>query len=131
MLISPRRALSVLTSSLTLSLVVLLASPSWAAEKARLRVDDYQIEAELNPHLHQITARAKVKFTALQDVAVAVFELNNDLRVTKVLDEKNQPLSAERVTQDFDDPRSAARGIVQRRLNDPDFRVRRTAGECR
>ena len=100
MLISPRRALSVLTSSLTLSLVVLLASPSWAAEKARLRVDDYQIEAELNPHLHQITARAKVRFTALQDVPVAVFELNNDLRVTKVLDEKNQPLSAERVTQD-------------------------------
>ena len=101
MSISPRRALSVLTSSLTLSLVVLLASSSWAAEKARLRVDDYQIEAELNPHLHQITARAKVKFTALQDVTVAVFELNNDLRVTKVLDEKNQPLAAERVTQDF------------------------------
>ena len=100
MLISPRRALSVLTSSLTLSLVVLLAIPSRAAEKARIRVDDYQIEAELDPHLHQITARAKVKFTALQDVAVAVFELHNDLRVTKVLDEKGQPLSAERVTQD-------------------------------
>ena len=100
MLISPRRALSVLTSSLTLSLVVLLAIPSWAAEKARLRVDDYQIEAELEPHLHQITARAKVKFTALQDLSVAVFELHNDLRVTRVLDEKNQPLSAERVTQD-------------------------------
>ncbi len=100
MLIRPRRALSVLTSSLTLSLVALLASPSWAAEKARIRVDDYQIEAELNPHLHQITARAKVKFTALQDVPVAVFELNNDLRVTKVVDEKGQALSAERVTQD-------------------------------
>ena len=100
MLIHPRRALSVLTSSLTLALAVLLAIPSWAAEKARLRVDDYQIEAELEPHLHQITARAKVKFTALQDLSVAVFELHNDLRVTKVMDEKNQPLSAERVTQD-------------------------------
>src|SRR5579862_8034302 len=96
----PRRALSVLTSSLTLSLVIVLATPSWAAEKARMRVDDYQIEAQLEPHLHQITARAKVKFTALQDLSVAVFELNNDLRVTKVVDEKNQPLSAERVTQD-------------------------------
>jgi tetratricopeptide (TPR) repeat protein len=100
MSIHPRRALSVLSSSLTLTLVVLLAIPSRAADKARLRVDDYQIEAELKPHLHQITARAKVKFTALQDVTVAVFELNNDLRVTKVLDEKNQPLAAERVTQD-------------------------------
>ncbi len=100
MWIHPRRALSVLTSSLTLALMILLAIPSRAAEKARLRVEDYQIEAELDPHLHQITARAKVKFTALQDLSVAVFELNNDLRVTKVVDEKNQPLSAERVTQD-------------------------------
>src|SRR5271169_387555 len=100
MLIHPRRGLGVLTSSLTLGLAVLLAVPSWAAEKNRLRVDDYQIEAELEPHLHQITARAKVKFTALQDLSLAVFELNNDLRVTRVLDEKNQPLSAERVTQD-------------------------------
>jgi len=74
--------------------------PSWAAEKARLRVDDYQIDAVLTPHLHQISAKAKVKFTALQDLNVAVFELHNDLRVTRVLDEKNQPLSAERVTQD-------------------------------
>jgi tetratricopeptide (TPR) repeat protein len=95
-----RRVLCVPASSLTLLLVLLLALPSWGAEKARLRVDDYQIEAELTPHLHTITARAKVKFTALQDLSVAVFELHNDLRVTKVLDEKNQPLSAERVTQD-------------------------------
>jgi tetratricopeptide (TPR) repeat protein len=95
-----RRVLSVLTSSLTLCLLVVLGQPLWAAEKARLRVDDYQIEATLEPHLHQITARAKVKFTAQQDLSVAVFELHNDLRVTKVVDEKNQALSAERVTQD-------------------------------
>src|SRR5882757_10226400 len=100
MLIYLRRGLGVLTSSLTLCLIVLLAAPSWAAEKARLRVDDYQIDAQLTPHLHQISARTKVKFTALQDLSVAVFELHNALRVTKVLDDKNQPLSAERVTQD-------------------------------
>jgi len=98
--IDSRRALSVLTTSLTLSLAILLALPSWAADRARLHVDDYQIEAELTPHLHTIKARAKVKFTALQDLSVAVFELHNDLRVTRVLDEKNQQLSAERVTQD-------------------------------
>ena len=100
MAIDLRRGLSVLTSSLTVCLLLSVAQPSWAAEKPRLRVDDYQIEATLQPHLHQITARAKVKFTAQQDLSVAVFELHNDLRVTKVLDEKNQPLSAERVTQD-------------------------------
>jgi aminopeptidase N len=99
MLIDLRRSLCVLTAFLTLCLL-LLAQPATAAEKSRLRVDDYQIEATLEPHLHQITARAKVKFTALQDLSIAVFELHNDLRVTKVLDEKNQPLSAERVTQD-------------------------------
>src|SRR3984957_16213791 len=100
MSIDLRRFLSALPTSLTLLLVVLAAMPSRAAEKTRLRVDDYKVDRELDPHSHQITARAKVKFTALQDLSVAVFELNNDLRVTKVSDEKNQPLSAERVTQD-------------------------------
>src|SRR5579864_6986825 len=101
MQIQVRRALGVLTSSLPLFLLLLLSVPSWAAERARLRVDDYQIDVDLTPHLHQISARAKVKFTALQDLNVAVFELNNGMRVTKVLDGNNRPLSAERVTQDF------------------------------
>ena len=58
----------------------------------RLRVDDYQIDAELNPHAHQLKARAKVKFTALQDLNVASFELHNGLRVTKVSDANGKPL---------------------------------------
>src|SRR5229473_931272 len=95
-----RRAVGGLKTSLALFILLFIAMPSWAAEKARLRVDDYQIEAELTPHLHQISATAKVKFTALQDLSVAVFELHNGLRVTKVLDASNKPLSAERVTQD-------------------------------
>ena len=45
-------------------------------------------------------ARAKVKFTALEDLNVAVFELHNGLRVTKVTDAAGKPLSAERSTQD-------------------------------
>jgi aminopeptidase N len=104
MQIQLRRVRCVLASSLALWLAFLTASlvviPAQAAEKARLRVDDYQIDVELTPHLHQITGRAKVKFTALQDLSVAVFELHNDLRVTKVTDDKGQLLSAERVTQD-------------------------------
>src|ERR1700722_17780455 len=95
-----RRARGVYASSLAL-LFILIATQSWAAEKPRLRVDDYQIEAELTPHLHRISAQATVKFTALQDLSAAVYELNNGLRVTKVTDAKGQPLSAERVTQDF------------------------------
>jgi tetratricopeptide (TPR) repeat protein len=100
MQIQLRRVQSVLTGFPALLLLLCIAIPSWAAEKVHLRVDDYQIEAELTPHLHQILARAKVKFTALQDLNTAIFELHNAMRVTRVLDENNQPLSAERVTQD-------------------------------
>jgi tetratricopeptide (TPR) repeat protein len=100
MQLQPRRAQGVLTG-LSALLLVFVAIPSRAAEKIRLRVDDYKIEAELTPHLHQISARATVKFTALQDLNTAIFELNNALRVTKVLDAENHPLSAERVTQDY------------------------------
>src|SRR5215467_12872205 len=100
MAIDLRRRLGVLASSLTFCVLIMTAQSSWSAEKARLRVDDYQIDATIEPHLHQITARAKVKFTALQDLSVAVFDLHNDLRVTKVVDEKGTQLSAERVTQD-------------------------------
>jgi tetratricopeptide (TPR) repeat protein len=95
-----RRRQSVLVGFSALLLLSFVSNPCWAAEKARLRVDDYQIEVELTPHLHQISARAKVKFTALQDLSTAIFELHNGLRVTKVLDDQNQPLSAERITQD-------------------------------
>src|SRR5215475_4968087 len=87
--------------SVTLVLLSLyLTLPAWSAEKARLRVDDYQIDADLNPHSHKISARAKVKFTALDDLSVATFELNNALRLTKVLDANSKTLFRERVTQD-------------------------------
>ena len=98
MLFNPRRHCPVLTAWIVLLLLSALPSP--AAEKMRLRVDDYQIEAELTPHLHKLSARAKVKFTALEDLTVATFELHNDLRLTKVLDEHDKPLVAERSTQD-------------------------------
>jgi tetratricopeptide (TPR) repeat protein len=83
-----------------LALLFIVSLPAWAAEKMRLRVDDYQIDAELSPHSHKLAARAKVKFTPLEDLSVVTFEFNNGLRLTKVLDNNNKPLNAERVTQD-------------------------------
>ncbi len=100
MFFEPRRQRRALTNFLVLFLL-LVSLPAWAAEKTRLRVDDYQIDAELTPHIHKISARAKVKFTALEDVSAATFELNNGLRVTKVTDDSGQTLSPERMTQDF------------------------------
>jgi Peptidase family M1 domain/Tetratricopeptide repeat len=71
-----------------------------AAEKPRLRVDDYQIDVELLPQTHKLTARATVKVTALDDLSVATFQLNNGLRITKLTDASNKPLTPERNTQD-------------------------------
>jgi hypothetical protein len=96
----PRRQRRDLTNFLLL-LLLLVSLPARAAEKNRLRVDDYQIDAELTPHTHKISARAKVKFTALEDINAATFELHNGLQVTKVTDDAGQTLSAERVSQDF------------------------------
>jgi hypothetical protein len=96
----PRRQRRAFANLLVL-LLLLVSLPAWAAEKTRLRVDDYQIDAELTPHTHKISARAKVKFTALDDINAASFELHNGLRVNKVTDESGQALSAERITQDF------------------------------
>jgi len=84
-----------------LALLLLAAAlPSWAAEKTRLRVDDYQIDAELAPHMHKITARAKIKFTALENINAAVFELHNAMRVIRVTDANNKEVMAERIAQD-------------------------------
>src|ERR1700736_2202450 len=100
MFFQPRRQRRAVTNFLILSLL-LVSLPAWAAEKTRLRVDDYQIDAELTPHTHKISARAKVKFTALEDISAATFELNNGLRVTKVSDDAGKSLTTERITQDF------------------------------
>lgn len=74
--------------------------PVLAAEKARLRVENYDIDAELNPRAHKLTAKTKVRFTALDDLSAATFELHNALRPTKVTDETGLALQVERISQD-------------------------------
>jgi hypothetical protein len=78
----------------------LAVGPAWAAEKPRLQVSDYVIEATVVPGSHHLTARAQVKFSALEDLATATFELHNALRLTRVTDSEGHQLAAERVTQD-------------------------------
>src|ERR1019366_5430558 len=79
---------------------VSLVLPCFAAEKQRLQVNDYAIQAVVSPQTHQIKAQARVRFTALDDITIAIFELHNALRPTRVLDASGQPLSVERVSQD-------------------------------
>ena len=77
-----------------------LVSTCFAVEKPRIQINDVAVNAVIFPQTHQIKAQARVKFTALDDITIAVFELHNDLRPTQVLDASGQPLSAERVSQD-------------------------------
>src|SRR5690348_2980781 len=85
---------------LTLLLGVAAALPAAAAEKPRIQVDNYQIDAQLLPRAHRLIAHAVVKFTALDDITAATFELHNALRPTRVTDDKGTVLSAERISQD-------------------------------
>jgi tetratricopeptide (TPR) repeat protein len=79
---------------------IVAAGMARAAEKARLHVDDYQISVELLPETHHLNAHAVVKFTALEDLSTVSFQLNNALRITKLVDADDKPLAPERNTQD-------------------------------
>ncbi|HXE90389.1 MAG TPA: M1 family aminopeptidase [Terriglobales bacterium] len=82
------------------AIVLLLVSTAFAAEAPRIRAEDYRIDAELFPAEHRLKATAQVRFTALDDISTAVFELHNALRPTRVTDAQGRELSVERVTQD-------------------------------
>jgi Peptidase family M1 domain len=81
-------------------LVFALLPAAFAVEKPRIQLNDVAVSAVVTPQTHQMKAQARVKFTALDDITIAIFELHNGLRPTRVLDSSGQPLSAERVSQD-------------------------------
>ncbi len=95
-----RRALRRLIFSSLACLILATPLAANAAERPRLHINDYVIDAEIFPATHKLVARAKVNFTALEDLSIAVFELHNDLHPTKITDAAGKPLSPERVTQD-------------------------------
>ena len=81
-------------------ILVVLATACFGAEKQRIQVNDYIIHVVVSPQTHQLKAQARVKFTALEDINIATFELHNALRPTRVIDTNGQSLSVERVSQD-------------------------------
>src|ERR1051326_7421187 len=94
---SARRSLRAL---LFIALITFLCLPALAADRARVRAEDYVIDADITPKTHHLSAKARIKFIALDDTNFASFELNNGLRVTRVIDEHGKPLTPERVTQE-------------------------------
>ncbi len=72
------------------------------AKGGRIDVDNYAIDAEINPRTQTLTANVKVRFIPLDnDVSSASFELNNAFNVSRVVDDSGRQIPASRSNQDF------------------------------
>lgn len=81
----------------------------------RVRVEHYAIDAEINPATQTIQATAKATVVPLEDnQTTAIFELNNALNITRVVDAENRQIGVSRSQEDFTArlslPYSAAKG---------------------
>jgi len=81
-------------------LVILCSTALFSIERPALRVDSYVINADLTPQKHHLRAVAQLKFTALDDISSAVFDLHNGLRIISVTDASGHTLPVERFSQD-------------------------------
>lgn len=95
-----RRLPGVCFALICLAVGLAFSRSAQAEEKSRIEVNDYRIDATIDPAKHHLRARAQVKFTALEDISIAVFELHNDLRPSKVTDAEGHAMQVERVSQD-------------------------------
>ncbi len=88
-----------------LAALLAVASLSFAQERrpaGRIRVDAYAIDAEISPDTANLTAKATLRLTALDDnVTTAGFELNNALNVSRVTDATGKQIPAARHQQNF------------------------------
>lgn len=69
--------------------------------RPRIQVQNYTIDAEINPRTQSIVATVKIDFTPLEATNAATFELNNALNVSKAADQQGRPLQTTRNAQDF------------------------------
>jgi hypothetical protein len=100
---NPRVPGSVLPPLALLALALTAPAPAQEQQRrARVDVQDYAIDAEISPTAQSLTAKAAVRFMAVDDnIASASFELNNALNVSKVEDAGGKPIEMSRNQQDF------------------------------
>jgi aminopeptidase N len=65
-------------------------------ERPALAIAGYQIDAELDPATHHLTATATVNFTAPESLEVVSFGFHPALRIAKISDDTGQVLTGER-----------------------------------
>jgi tetratricopeptide (TPR) repeat protein len=87
--------------SIVLALVVTASSLGAQERRSRIDVEHYVINAEINENTQTLAAKAAVRFTPLEDVSNATFELNNALNVSRVVDAAGRQIPASRSQQDF------------------------------
>jgi tetratricopeptide (TPR) repeat protein len=82
----------------SLAAVLVLAAPVLAQrpERPTLVITGYVIDAELDPALHHVEAKAVVIFTAPENSEVVSFGFHPALKVTKITDEVGKLLTGER-----------------------------------
>jgi tetratricopeptide (TPR) repeat protein len=80
----------------------LLVAQDKGGKRAHIDVENYVINADINPHTQALTANVKVRFIPLDnDISSVSFELNNALNVSRVVDDSGRQIPASRSTQDF------------------------------
>src|SRR5580765_2706854 len=68
---------------------------------ARVDVEKYTIQAEVNPTAQTLRAKVKVEFTPQDDVTELTFGLHNALELHTVTDGAGDPVNAQRLKQDM------------------------------
>jgi aminopeptidase N len=82
-------------------LIVAAALHAQDDKRSRIDVDNYVIDATVNPETQTLSARVAVRFLPLDDaVSTATFELNNNLNISKIVDDKGQSIQGTRNQQD-------------------------------
>ena len=84
--------------SLTATALTLHAAPP--PSRPLINVTGYVIHADLDPATGKLSATAAVTFTALDDLNVVVFGLNNALQVSSITDSTSATLNSERNVTD-------------------------------
>jgi tetratricopeptide (TPR) repeat protein len=85
-----------------LAVASFMAAQDRGSKSGRIDVENYAIDADINPRTQTLTANVKVRFVALDnDISTASFELNNAFTVSRVVDDSGHQISASRSGQDM------------------------------
>ncbi len=91
-----------LRMALTLAAAVAAVASAQTERRSLIHVEQYTINAEVQPRTQSLSAVVAVRFVPLQDnTSSATFELNNALNVSRVVDGSGKQVQASRNQQDF------------------------------